>query len=182
MRRALMVALFALAAATPRTLAAQFRVARAESSDTSYDAIVRRAERASMVARWVEAADLWDWAIATDDRTPEHWWKLGNALFNANRHRESIAVFERALQLGAGEPATGAWQISRAYAHRGNKSQALRWLARAVELGFDKREILLQEPLFEQYRDDPRFQRSCFTGAAGLEPATSRVTAGRSAN
>ena len=154
---ALLFALLAVMAASPHTLGAQSRVTRAESGDSSHDAIVRRAERASATGRWDEAAELWRWAIAADDRTPEHWWKLGYALFNANRHRESIAAFERALQLGAGEPAVGAWQISRAYAHRGDRTQALRWLGHAVQLGFDSREAVRQEPLFEQYRSDPRF-------------------------
>ncbi len=157
MRRVLIAALFALAGLPPRARAASMHEVRAEPIDTSVAQIVRRAERAAAAARWNDAAELWHWAVAADDRVPEHWWKLGAALFNANRHRESIAAYERALQLGAGEPMTGAWQIARAYAHRGNRTQALRWLARAVELGFDYREAMRREPLFEPYRDDPRF-------------------------
>jgi tetratricopeptide (TPR) repeat protein len=166
MRRAIVVALLGLGACAPRATAAAPHAARFAPGDTSYDEIVRRAERASARARWSEAAELWHRAIASDDRTPAHWWKLGTALFNAGRHRESIAAFERALQLGAGDPQTGAWRIACAYAHRGNRRQALRWLAHAIALGFDGREAIRQEPLFEQYRSDPRFAELSGTSAA----------------
>lgn len=86
--------------------------------------------------------------IAADDPSPQRWWRLGDALFNARRHREAIAAFERALQLGAGEQAEGAWRIARSYARSGNRKQARRWFERAVELGFDAREAIRQEPSF----------------------------------
>lgn len=92
-----------------------------------------------------------DALIAADDPSPQRWWRLGDALFNAQRHREAIAAFERALQLGAGEQADGAWRIARAYARSGNRKQALRWLARAVELGFDAREAISREPLLSAW-------------------------------
>jgi tetratricopeptide (TPR) repeat protein len=178
MRHALIVALVALTAAAPRARAVPALATRADaydttcdpSYDTSYGAVVRRAERASIAGRWSEAAELWRWALTTDDRTPEHWQKLGTALFNANRHRESIAAFERALQLGTVEPAAAAWQISRAYAHRGNRTQALRWLTQAVALGFDRREAVRREPLFGEYRTDPRFAGRGDAASTGHRP------------
>jgi tetratricopeptide (TPR) repeat protein len=158
MRRAFFLAVMALAATTPRAAAAQTRGSLATNGmDSSYDAVLDRAERAYAARRWSEAAALYQWTLETDDRTPQRWWELGHALFNARRHREAIGAYERALQLGAGDPAAGSWQIARAYAHRGNRRQALRWLARAVDLGFDGKEAIRQEPMFEQYRGDPRF-------------------------
>ena len=187
MRRALIVtlfalfALFAVAVLMAETLASPPRGIRGEPTDTSYESIVRRAERASAKGRWSDAAELWYGAVTTDDRTPEHWWKLGSALFNAHRHREAIAAFERALQLGAGEPSAGAWQIARAYAHRGNRTQALRWLARAVELGFDAREAIRREPLFEQYRRDPRFAELADSTSGGRRSLLRFPTGGHKA-
>jgi tetratricopeptide (TPR) repeat protein len=149
------LALLALLALEPRTSVAQAQV-RLASNDTSATTAVARADRAYAAQRWNEAAELYQWAAA-EDMAADRWWSMAQALFNARRHREAIAAFERALQLGAGEPAYGAWQIARAYAHRGNRKQALRWLARAADLGFDARDAIRQEPQFEQYRDDPRF-------------------------
>jgi tetratricopeptide (TPR) repeat protein len=187
MRRARLIVVAVLAMAAPRTVAGQTPVHLASFIDTTSAAVLARADQAFAAQRWREAADLYQGALSGDG-APRRWWALGHALFNANRHRESIAAYERALQLGAGEPAAGAWQIARAYALEGNAKQALRWLSHAMAAGLDDREAIRREPAFEPYRDDPRFaaivdrptQRRA--GAAGFEPATSRVTAGRSAN
>jgi tetratricopeptide (TPR) repeat protein len=178
------------------------------AGDSSRALILERAELAYAARRWSEAAQLYQ-SVLADDASPAHRWELAQALFHAHRHREAIAAFEHAMQLGAGEPALGSWNIARSYLHQGNWKQALRWLGHAVEAGFDAREATTREPLFEQLRGDPRFsaltesaesrrpacrmpaalsaaRHPCRwrdgTGAAGFEPATSRVTAGRSAN
>jgi tetratricopeptide (TPR) repeat protein len=218
MRRVRLIALAALVMATPRFAAGQTPVRLASRTDTTSAAALARADRAFAAKQWHEAAELYQGALAVDDGAPQRWWSLAHALFNERRHREAIAAYERALQLGAGEPATGAWQIARAYALEGNRKQALRWLGHAVAAGFDGREAIRREPAFEAYRGDPRFTalsavsvparrsplrfpvsrtwhapiqemerpggnvRTMLAGAAGFEPATSRVTAGRSAN
>lgn len=202
MKRVPLIALAALLVATPRLAPGQTPVCLVSRTDSTSAAALARADRAFAAKQWREAADLYQTALDVDAGGPQHWWALGNALFNERRHREAIAAYERAIQLGAGDPATGAWQIARAYALQANRKQALRWLAHAVELGFDAREATRREPAFEAYRDDPRFSALSSAplsntperpagvpgrtmkraGAAGLEPATSRVTAGRSAN
>jgi tetratricopeptide (TPR) repeat protein len=134
-----------------------------------------RADRAFAAQRWREAADLYQGALAVDDAAPRRWRALGHALFNANRHREAIAAYERALQLGVEDPATGAWQIARAYALDGNRKQALRWLGHAVASGFNDREAIRREPAFDRYRDDPRFSElTDGPGAASPEPRMRR--------
>jgi tetratricopeptide (TPR) repeat protein len=178
MSRLRTLALIAISAMAPHLVAAQSGRARPANDDTTTAEIVARAEHAYATERWSDAADLYEWVVAAEDGAPEQWWPLAHALFNARRHRESIAAFERALQLGVGEPRSGAFQIARAYAHRGNRKQALRWLARAVDLGFDGREAIRREPMFEQYRDDPRFSAiSDPSGAGGTSPR--RLPAGR---
>ena len=94
--------------------------------------------------------------LAADDVSAQRWRLLGETLFAADRHREAIAAFERAMQLGS-EPADASWRIARAYARYGNRKQALRWLEGARERGFDVRGAISQEPAFDEYRSDPRF-------------------------
>lgn len=92
------------------------------------------------------------------DRTAERWSSRGRALYDSRQYRESIASFERALQLRIGRPDEQAWNIARAYAHLGNRKQALRWLAHALEMGFPDREAIESEKAFDQYRGDTRYQ------------------------
>ena len=94
--------------------------------------------------------------LAVEDTSAERWWVLGETLSAADRHRDAIAAFERAVQLG-GDASEASWRIARAYALCGNRKQALRWLASAMEQGFDVRGSLRREPAFDEYRGDPRF-------------------------
>jgi tetratricopeptide (TPR) repeat protein len=87
----------------------------------------------------------------------EQWTSLGRALYDSSRYRESIASFERALQLRAGRPDEQAWNIARAYAHLGNRKQALRWLSHALEMGFSRRDAIDGEAAFDRYRGDARY-------------------------
>jgi tetratricopeptide (TPR) repeat protein len=175
MTSARLITLAVLVAATPHGVAAQTPVHLASRSDTTSAMTLARADRAFAAQRWREAADLYQGALDVDDRAPRRWWALGHALSNVNRHREAIAAYERALQLGAEDPGNGAWQIARAYALDGNRKQALRWLGHAVASGFNDREAMRREPAFDPYRDDPRFRELAETaGGASAEPRVRR--------
>jgi tetratricopeptide (TPR) repeat protein len=92
------------------------------------------------------------------DPMAEQWISLGRELYDSSRYRESIASFERALQLHAGRPDEHAWNIARAYAHLGNRKQALRWLSHALEMGFPRRDAIDGEAAFDRYRGDARYR------------------------
>jgi tetratricopeptide (TPR) repeat protein len=111
------------------------------------------------LGRVMRAAEHWMGPSATpaNERVAEHWSSRGRALYDSSRYRESIASYERALQLGVGRPEQGAWNIARGYARLGNRKQALRWLGHALDLGFTCREAIRQEPAFDDYRDDGKF-------------------------
>ena len=91
-------------------------------------------------------------------QTPEQWSASGRNLYAASRYRESIAAFERALQLRVDASDDGAWYIARSYAQIGNKKQALRWLAHARQLGFNNAQAIRDEPAFEKYHGERAFR------------------------
>ena len=93
------------------------------------------------------------------ERVAEEWTSRGRALYDSSRYRESIASFERALQLRAGRPEVQAWNIARAYAHLGNRKQALRWLSHALEMGFPYRDAIADEEAFDRYRGDASYEK-----------------------
>jgi tetratricopeptide (TPR) repeat protein len=155
MRHPLVIALV-VTSLSASSLSSQSPAPVHSGDDSSRASILERAELAYAARRWNEAAQLYQSGL-TDDRSPAHRWELAEALFNAGRHREAVAAFEQALQFGAGETAEASWKIARAYAHQGNWKQALRWLGHAVEAGFDADDAAAREPLFQQFRGDPRF-------------------------
>lgn len=91
-----------------------------------------------------------------NEQVPEHWYSYGRALYHAARYRQSVAAFERAMQLGGAPDAP--WDIARAYASLGRRKQALRWLGTSLASGERSRQMALEEPAFRGLRDDPGFR------------------------
>ena len=126
--------------------------------DTSYAGVIDRAYGALDAQQWSDAIELFQKAIAVNPYVADHWYGLGRAFYNSNRQKESIGPFERAFQLGGGRRFNAAWNIARAYAHEGQRDEAMQWLARSLELGYRSREVMRQDTEFEKYRNDPRFK------------------------
>ena len=98
----------------------------------------------------------------------EQWIARGNELYASRRYRESIAAYERALQLRADGNADGAWNVARAYAQLDNRKQALRWLTHARQLGFRNELAIRSEQAFDKYRDDAMFRALVLPSACTL--------------
>jgi Tfp pilus assembly protein PilF len=130
----------------------------ATTMDSAYTATVLRARSAVAARQWADAATLWRGALETNARVPAHWNEYGKALYQGGQYRESVAAFERAIQLGGTTAAIGAWNVARAYAQAGNDRQAYRWLSRAFDEGFRPRAQVQEEPAFQRYRGNERFR------------------------
>jgi tetratricopeptide (TPR) repeat protein len=118
---------------------------------------VQRARLASRRGEWNEAAELWRDALLDDERVPEHWLMLGDALSGAERHREAVAAYQRAIQLDARLTRDGTRSVARAYARLGDDRQAVRWIQLAFRAGVTP-EQLWSEGAFDIYRNDPRLR------------------------
>ena len=92
--------------------------------------------------------------------TGAQWFALGHVLYAERRYRESVAAFERGLQLRADGAAWGAWNVARGYARLGNGKQTMRWLTHARDLGFRDERATREEPAFDRFRDDPAFKET----------------------
>jgi pentatricopeptide repeat protein len=162
--RALVAAhLIALVSAWPATATAA-RVERVcpectESRvvDPTYELTVRRARIASRQGAWNEAAELWRDALLIDDREATHWIALGEVLSRAERYREAVAAYQRAIQLDARLLRDGTARVARAYAQMGNDRQAVRWLEQMLRQGVSP-EAVWSEEVFERYRNEPRLR------------------------
>lgn len=118
---------------------------------------IARARSATRDGDWNEAADLWRDALLIDDRIGVHWVMLGDVLSNAQRYREAIAAYQRAIQRDARLTRTGTRRVARSFARMGNDRQAVRWLEQTLRLGVSPAE-LWDDEAFERYRHDPRLQ------------------------
>lgn len=131
---------------------------RTEPEPCDPGCLLEDAGRAAASRDWRRAVELYETVLRGHAVSGEHWLAFGEALYQDGRHREAIAAYERAMQLGAAEPWRPALDVARAYAHLGNRRQALRWIERSVALGLVDRELLRAEPEFRCYGDDARFE------------------------
>jgi tetratricopeptide (TPR) repeat protein len=126
-------------------------------TDSAHANLVRRARLASRHGEWNEAAELWRDALLDDERVAEHWLMLGDALSGAERHREAVAAYQRAIQLDGRLTRDGTRSVARAYARLGDDRQAVRWIQLAFRAGVTPEQVW-SEDAFESYRNDPRLQ------------------------
>ena len=141
-------------------------------------ATVMRARSAARLGEWNEAADLWRDALLIDDRVATHWLAMGDVLLTAERHREAVAAYQRAIQLDARLTDRGTRAVARAYSRMGNDRQAVRWLEQALRLGV-RPDDLWRDESFRRYRDEPRLRgavRRNVDRRGGVEPDERRAS------
>ena len=127
------------------------------ATDSVRAATVQQARTAMRDGSWNDAADLWRDALLIDGRSGMDWLALGDVLLQAERHREAVAAYERAIQVDSRLTARATREVARAYAQMGDDRQAVRWLEQALRVGARPAELWRDES-FRRYRDTPRLQ------------------------
>ncbi len=110
--------------------------------------------------------------------TAGDWYAIAQSHFNAKNYKQSIAAFQRSMQLGGVPGASAAVSIARAYALDGNHKQAFRWVELAIAAGDCTAQAMRNDPTFAKYRDDPVFKKLIRTTLSSLD-AMVRVPAVR---
>lgn len=128
----------------------------------TFPEVLRQAQEKSQARDWRSAVLLWERVVELNPHVAWFWYPLATAQYNAGEFRKAVASFERSLELGAGRLGTIAFDIARSHAMLKEKEPAIKWLARALELGFRSRERIRTDEAFVFLRDDARFK--AFTG------------------
>jgi tetratricopeptide (TPR) repeat protein len=124
-----------------------------------YQDLLARAEAKTAAQEWAEAAALWEKIVEMNPPMPGYWDQLGRARLNAKDCRKAIPAFEKALELGAGYPFNAAYNIACCYALLGEKDEALKWLERALEMGFRNLQQVRTDENLKSLRADSRFTK-----------------------
>jgi tetratricopeptide (TPR) repeat protein len=144
------------AAATPSVTPCP-RCVESRAMDSMHAVTLRRARSATRDGAWNEAAELWRDALLIDDRSAAHWLTFGDVLLHAERHREAVGAYLRAVQVDARVTERGTRGVARSYALMGDDRQAVRWLEQALRLGA-RADVLLSDESFRRFRNEPRLR------------------------
>ena len=93
--------------------------------------------------------------VIASPRVATHWHSLGASYYAEGQYKESIAAYERAMQLGDSAMHDAALAIARGFAKLGNGRQAVRWLERAQELGQSSGDGTSDAPELARLRANP---------------------------
>jgi tetratricopeptide (TPR) repeat protein len=91
-------------------------------------------------------------------RDGEEWYARGYKLHSSDRYPEAIEAFKRAIDLGWRQ-STAMYNIACGYALMNDKENALLWLQRAQESGFEVAEHIGSDSDLDPLRTDPRFKK-----------------------
>jgi len=89
--------------------------------------------------------------------TGGEWFGRAYTLHSASRYPEAIEAFKRAIDLGYRQ-ATSMYNIACGYSLLNDKENALAWLRRAVDTGFDRADLLAEDSDLDPLRSDSRFR------------------------
>ena len=91
-------------------------------------------------------------------RDGEEWFARAYRFHNSDRHPEAIEAFKRAAELGY-RKATAMYNIACGYAMLNDNDNALTWLQRALDNGFEQTELLASDSDLDPIRTDARFKK-----------------------
>ena len=91
-------------------------------------------------------------------RDGEEWFARGYQMHNADRYTEAIEAFMRAVALDY-RTSTAMYNIACGYSLLNDKENALIWLQRSLESGFDGSDLVAEDSDLDPLRTDARFQK-----------------------
>jgi len=99
-----------------------------------------------------------EWSRREPPREGEEWFSRGYQLHSADRYPEAIEAFKRAADLGY-RKATAMYNIACGYSLLNDKDNALAWLQRALDNGFDGFNLIADDSDLDPLRADSRFKK-----------------------
>lgn len=91
-------------------------------------------------------------------REGEEWFARGYQMHHSDRYPEAIEAFKRSIDLGH-RKATAMYNIGCGYSLMNDKENALVWLQRALDNGFDNTELVADDSDLDPLRSDARFKK-----------------------
>ncbi|MGB3327927.1 MAG: tetratricopeptide repeat protein [Thermomicrobiales bacterium] len=130
-----------------------------DHAPTPFPTLLARAELASADKEWPQAVRRWDEVVAVNPVNGAFWAYLAEARRESGDDRGSIAAEREAYRLGYGYYTSHvAYRIATAHARLGEADDALEWLERAIDGGFQHLADARDNDDFAALRDRPRFR------------------------
>jgi Tetratricopeptide repeat len=91
-------------------------------------------------------------------RDGQEWYERAHRMHSSDRYQEAIEAFQRAIDLGY-RKGTAMYNIACGYSLLNDKDNALLWLQRSLDNGFDATERMRNDSDLDPLRTDARFKK-----------------------
>lgn len=120
--------------------------------------LIQQAQDLGREGKWAEAAAVWDRVTRLNPTRGDYWERQAVAHVTAQEYRKAIPAYQKAIELRAGFPASLAYNVAGCHARLGEKDEALRWLEKALTMGYRYPRNAHSDSHFASLRDDPKFR------------------------
>jgi beta-lactamase regulating signal transducer with metallopeptidase domain len=134
--------------------------------NSSFQAYIDRAFEAAGVERrapdhypYRTMLDSIDKLKASGSTNGKKWHYVGSKLLSMQEYDLAIEALTVAVENSGEKSSSSMYNLACAYSLAGNERQALEWLDRSVDAGFDQQERFINDPDLDDLRDNAQFQR-----------------------
>jgi len=125
------------------------------------------------VASFEELKERSNAEIAADPTNGRAFYELGWAFVGQGDFESAIPVFEEQYELGY-TTTFASYNVSCCYARLGETEDALVWLRKSIESGYNNADAMEADPDLESLRDDSRFQAMMREVRSSLQSSRSK--------
>lgn len=110
------------------------------------------------VAKEKSAAAKLELLRRTNSTNGELWYEVGSKLLSVRKLDDAVSALNEAVKHLGYKNQNAMYNLACAHALRGDRQNALMWIERAVNAGYDDPDHIRRDEDFESLQDDPRFE------------------------
>jgi putative intracellular protease/amidase/ketosteroid isomerase-like protein/tetratricopeptide (TPR) repeat protein len=139
----------------------------AEDATTPHRVTVQEAQGFLRRQEWAKASAAFEQVTKANPNDGQHWHSYAFALHSQGRYDEAIKAWIKSMELGF-QPATGLYNLACANSLAGRKNEALSWLQKAIDAGFNLEELIRTDTDLDPIRKESQFKKIIGTPPDGL--------------
>jgi tetratricopeptide (TPR) repeat protein len=139
----------------------------------SDNALVKEADNHFQTKDWAGAARAYESIAKAEPTNGRAWYRLGYSLHALGKYNQAVEAFKKAAAINSNPIVF--YNLACAYSKNNEKEQALEWLNKSIEVGFNQPQQLSVDPDLSTIRDDSRFKEIVAKAERNAKPCSASL-------